>query len=122
MLTGFAPIACGAAVASLIAACSLRTPPPPGADGALIYELQNCANCHDEGLGGTSRGPGLVGLAQHWNAADLAGYLADPAAYLEDDERLQELEASHSGEMGPYANLTLDQRTVLARWLLQVAG
>ena len=38
-------------------ACTLRRDPPPGAGGADIYELQNCANCHGELGGGNSLGP-----------------------------------------------------------------
>jgi mono/diheme cytochrome c family protein len=106
-------------VAMVLGACSLRTPPPPGATGDLIYELQNCANCHAADGAGTSRGPALVGLAEHWTAERLAAFLEEPAVFLERDARLRALEEAHPGKMSRYDNLTLDQRLTLSRWLLQ---
>ena len=106
----------------LAVGCSLRQPPPEGASGPLIYELQNCANCHGEDRAGTARGPALAGLDRNWDRASLAEYLADPRAFAERDPRLDALRESHPGEMSRYDNLTLEQRLVLADWLLAGAG
>lgn len=101
------------------AACSLRRQPPPGADGAEIYRLQNCANCHGDAREGTRRGPPLAGLRANWDSARLAEYLADPASMVARDPRLMTLDERFGGiQMGRYDNLDLAQRTTLAQWLL----
>lgn len=105
-------------LSATLAACSTRTPPPPGATGDLIYELQNCANCHGVDGEGTSRGPALANLPEHWTAERLAGFLEAPDGFLERDERLRALEKAYPGKMSRYDNLDLEQRTTLASWLL----
>lgn len=105
-------------VSTLVLACSLRKDPPPGASGPVIYELQNCANCHGPERAGTRLGPPLAGLGGRWTRARLADYLADPRAMVASDARLAELDRQWSSDMGPYDNLTLEERLVLADWLL----
>jgi len=102
----------------LVVACSFRKDPPPGADGATIYELQNCANCHGTELEGKSLGPALQGLAANWSEGELARFLADPGPFLARDARLEGLHRAYPGAMSRYDNLDLEQRTTLARWLL----
>ncbi len=99
-------------------ACSLRTDPPPGAKGAEIYVLQNCHNCHGERREGNSRGPALQDLGRHWTRDTLARFLADPAPFLERDERLQALRRPYSDDMSRYDNLTEEERERLAEHLL----
>jgi mono/diheme cytochrome c family protein len=108
----------GALVLALALGCSLRRDPPPGATGAEIYVYQNCANCHGENGEGRSQGPALAGLASSWELDALVGFLADPDPFVERDPRLAALLEEHSGEMSSYANLTREERTVLAAWLL----
>lgn len=103
---------------ALVAACSTRRPPPPGASGDVIYQLQNCANCHGEDRRGTRLGPSLVPLASSWTRESLASYLADPRAMVAADERLAALDREFSADMGRYDNLSQDERLVLAGWLL----
>ena len=108
-------------VASLVllgTACQTRKDPPAGAGGDLIYELQNCANCHGENGEGNMLGPPLARLSSHWTAEELTEYLADPDAMLAGDERLQGIAKGYSGQMSRYDNLSLEQRRVLAEWLL----
>lgn len=101
------------------AACSLRRTPPPGADGAEIYRLQNCANCHGGAREGTHHGPALDGLRAHWERDRLAEFLADPAAFAAHDARLEGMDRQYGGvTMGRYDNLDLAQRSTLAEWLL----
>jgi mono/diheme cytochrome c family protein len=102
----------------LATACSTRRPPPPGASGDVIYALQNCANCHGETREGTRLGPALLPLSPSWTRERLAEYLADPRALVASDERLAALDRQFSTDMGPYANLSQDERLVLAGWLL----
>lgn len=99
-------------------ACSLRRQPPPSADGATIYRLQNCANCHGERGEGT-HGPPLANLGAHWTRETLAEFVADPAPVAERDPRLKELNDRYGGgKMGRYDNLDLALRLTLADWLL----
>ena len=107
-----------AATALASAGCAFRRDPPPDADGATIYAFQLCANCHADDARGTSRGPDLAGLAEHWDVEGLAAFLADPEEAVEGDERLARLARESSSTMRSYANLSLEQRRVLARWLL----
>jgi len=102
----------------LVVACSLRKQPPPGASGEVIYELQNCANCHGPAREGTRLGPALAGLDPSWTRERLAEYLDDPRAMVAREPRLQELDRTWSTDMGRYDNLSQDQRLVLADWLL----
>jgi mono/diheme cytochrome c family protein len=106
----------------LVPACAFRRQPPPGASGAVIYELQNCANCHGDQREGTRRGPPLAGLAAHWTGPELAEFFLDPRAQVERDARLRAYDAEYgSSDMSSYANLDRSQRTTLALWLLEVA-
>ncbi len=107
-------------VLSLFApACIFRRQPPPGASGAEIYRLQNCANCHGEEREGTRRGPPLAGLSANWSAERLAEYLADPPAMVANDARLAAYDEQYgSSDMGRYDNLDLALRSTLAAWLL----
>ena len=105
-------------VGVFVSACNLRQPPPPGANGATIYRLQNCANCHGENREGKSLGPKLLGLQKHWDPEALASFLSNPKDFLGRDERLAQLEKSYPGSMSRYDNLSKEQRLVLAEWLL----
>ena len=103
-----------------LSACSLRRQPPPSADGATIYRLQNCANCHGaRGEGKSRHGPELRGLGAHWTRDTLAEFLADPVPAAERDPRLLELQERSGGKMGRYDNLDLPLRLTLADWLLE---
>jgi cytochrome c553 len=107
----------------LAPACSFRRQPPPGASGAEIYRLQNCANCHGEVREGTRLGPPLAGLRAHWTRARLTEYLADPRPMVEADARLSALDERYgSSDMGRYDNLDLSQRSTLAEWLLEAGA
>lgn len=106
------------AFALLLAACSLRQAPPPGAPGDVIYALQNCAICHGHDREGKSNGPGLVDLDRHWTRDTLTEFLGDPRAFEATDPRIAALRDQYSSAMDPYTNLTLAERRVLANWLL----
>lgn len=97
---------------------SCRQAPPPGASGDLIYELQNCANCHGEDRRGTKRGPALFGLGSYWERTSMAEFFADPKRLSNQDARLGAMAKAYPAEMSTYDNLTLSQRLVLADYLL----
>jgi mono/diheme cytochrome c family protein len=99
-------------------ACWGPKQPPPGADAELIYELQNCANCHGERGSGARLGPPLGGIEEHWSAPSLAEFLADPESWRARDARLAEQARALGSVMEPYANLSAQERLRLAEWLL----
>lgn len=104
----------------LSAACSSRIPPPPGAGGAEIYRLQNCANCHGDSGEGNFLGPALENLKRDWNLPDLVSFLADPGPFLAKNGRLATLRKAYPAAMSRYDNLDENQLGVLARWLLEL--
>jgi len=95
---------------------------PEGASGADIFVLQNCRQCHEDDGSGSGRAPALGNLRANWTTDQLVLYLFDPAPFIAADARLKKLEDDHSLEMPRYHNLTEDQRTVLAAWLLDRFG
>lgn len=101
------------------AGCTARKDPPADAAGGQIYEFQNCQNCHGRNGEGTALGPPLAKLSSHWTRAALTQYLADPEAAARTDERLGALANAYSGRMTRYDNLSEEQRSVLAGWLLE---
>ncbi|MAB81440.1 MAG: hypothetical protein CMJ89_19035 [Planctomycetes bacterium] len=109
-----------ALVLCLSAACSTRIPPPPGAGGAEIYRLQNCANCHGGSGEGNTLGPALKNLNKDWNLPDLVSFLADPGPFLAKNGRLATLRKAYPAAMSRYDNLDADQLGELARWLLEL--
>lgn len=106
------------ALAGVGTACQTRKDPPAGAPGEMIYELQNCANCHGKNGEGNMLGPPLAKLTSNWSAERLVAFLTDPEPVLAADERLRTLAGTYSSQMTRYDNLTEEQRRVLADWLL----
>ena len=106
------------AAALVAAACISRRPPPEGADGPTIYEYQGCYVCHGDDGGGKSLGPALRGLSANWTREELVHFFVDPDAACEADARLAELRGRYPAAMAKYDNLTEEQRTRLAEWLL----
>ena len=103
----------------LLPGCLGRRPVPEGATGDQIYVLQNCKLCHKADGSGGRRGPKLEDLTRHWSVERLVLYLEDPEQIIADDERLLSREDDFTLSMPSYRNLTFEQRTTLAEWLLQ---
>jgi len=106
------------ALALAATGCFGRKDPPGGADGQVIYDFQNCKNCHGENGEGNSLGPPLAKLSSSWSRDQLAAYLNDPEPVLATNERLRTLAKAYVGKMSRYDNLSEEQRGVLAEWLL----
>ena len=87
-------------------------------DGATLFNRNGCIACHGMNRQGGGLGPVLKGLGQHWTTEQLVAYLEDPKGYAEGDERLKAQGAKYRSPMPPYANLSVDERTTLASWLL----
>lgn len=101
-----------------LAACSMRDQPAIGASGEEIYRVSACASCHGENLEGLGIAPPLLGLSALWSRDELGAFLGDPDRFLEQVERLQQLDFDYSSSMPKYSNLSLDERDRLAGFLL----
>ena len=93
---------------------------PEAVDAAkAIYRKAACFGCHGHEAKGAMAGPTLSGLEAHWTAEDLSEFIADPAAWAADDERLTELAGKFAMPMArPMVPLTPAERLQLAEWLL----
>ena len=86
-----------------------------------VYEAGACWTCHGRphkdqpGLAG----PPLSGLTQHWSAEDLADFIDDPEAWVAKDDRLAVKKSEFTVPMmPPMRPISIEDRTLLARWLL----
>ncbi len=91
----------------------------PAADGPALFKQVGCTDCHGPLGMGSPVGPPLRGLARHWTAESLSGFLADPDAVLEREPRLAELSYRFRNRMPSFAHLTGSQRKTLARHLVE---
>lgn len=98
----------------------MRGQPEPNASGGEIYAVSGCIACHGEDRMGTSRGPSLKGLQDHWANQDLAAYFASPSTWVEKDTRLQQLDETFGASMPAFNNLDQAERNRLAAWLMLV--
>jgi len=80
-----------------------------------------CVQCHGDNLMGTTTGPPLHDLGRHWTEARLVIYLQDPRAYIDTDERLQDMRRKYQTEMPAFA---MDEQTrrAVARYLLSATA
>ena len=93
-------------------------PAPPPA-GAGLYKNWGCAMCHGAEQQGNRFGPPLRALEPHWTAEDLAGYLADPPAFHDRDDRMREIVKTYEAMVMPaFDQYPESERLELARWLL----
>jgi len=97
----------------------MQAQPKPGASGHEIFSVSDCASCHGEHLAGTSMGPSLTSLREHWTDENLADYLSHPAAWIARDSRLKKLDDDFWFSMPDFDNLSDLERMRLANWLLK---
>ena len=102
----------------LLAACSMRGQPEPGASGSEIYAVAGCIACHGSSRDGASIAPSLHNLGSNWNVEELSMYLEDPSTWIEGSERMQKVDQSYTGTMPAFDNLDLQERQRLAAWLI----
>ncbi len=84
-----------------------------------IYKQQLCPSCHGPGREGSWMGPPLRHLGRNWDRERLAEFLLDPTPFIEQDERLKALSRTFRAPMTPRPKLELEQRLLLADWLLE---
>ena len=108
----------GLTLGTTLASCSDAADAGP-VDGATLFNRNGCMACHGMNRQGGSLGPTLKGLAEHWSVEQLVAYLEDPKGYAAQDERLRVQGEAFRSPMPPYANLSVEERTTLAAWLLE---
>ena len=109
----------GLVLLALAFACSTSRPSQRSAGGARIYRMQHCSHCHGDERQGKLHSPPLTGLARHWTHDTLVEYLAAPASFVARDPRLSRAASRYSSRMGPSNDMTAEERSVLAGWLLE---
>lgn len=108
----------GLGLLALAVACAAPRPQPQHASGARVYHRQHCAHCHGEERQGKLHSPPLTDLGKNWTHATLVEYLTSPAAYVARDPRLSRAAAKYASRMGPSNDMTPEERSALADWLL----
>jgi len=68
--------------------------------GAQLFVNFGCIKCHGENLAGTSNGPQLANLNEHWNRTSLIAYLRNPSSYME-EERFKEYRQMYPKQIMP---------------------
>lgn len=101
----------GCALNLVLAGCSK----PPGYH---VFVAAGCVRCHGANRAGTPEGPPLKGLRHTWTADQIVEYLADPAAYVQKEPRLQELVKRYKTPMPSFVTLDEPTRRQLAEYLL----
>ncbi|MFT7486244.1 MAG: cytochrome c553 [Candidatus Paceibacteria bacterium] len=102
----------------LLGSCGDSAAPGPDTQQSL-FRRELCASCHGHKREGSWMGPPLTGLAEHWQAADLAEFIRDPVPFTDDDPRLNELSRKFRTPMAPHKVMGLADRLRLAEWLLE---
>lgn len=85
--------------------------------GRQLYEDHACGRCHGERREGQRTAPPLTGLAQHWTADALVGYLRDPGEVRGQVPRLLQLGDTYSLKMPPI-DAPEDELRDLAEYLI----
>lgn len=79
-----------------------------------------CYNCHGSDLAGTAKGPGLVGLKEHWSRDQLINYLRNPNSFMSGD-RFKDYKAKYPNVIMPsYNNVDVKDLGKIAEYLLQL--
>jgi cytochrome c551/c552 len=103
--------------------CSSSEAPGAGdadlARGKSLFQSAGCTLCHGQNGEGGVAGPALQGLAAHWDAERLAGFIADPSPFVKQDARLAQQAAKYPLPMAAQTSLSEGDRLLLARYLLQ---
>ena len=88
-------------------------------NGRMLF-VEKCALCHGEDGRGNMMGPDLSPGIEHWTEEALIAYIPDAEAYAAESPRLLELREKHSPHMTKFPDLTPDQLTALARFVLTI--
>ena len=85
-----------------------------------LFQDENCTMCHGEMTQGMEElGPALRDLAPYWDRDRLASYLEDPPAFAEANPDFDERrDIAFDLEIPAYDSLSVEQRHILADWLL----
>lgn len=90
-----------------------------GPDGAKLYRVYACAQCHGEKGEGSKvgLGPALTDKREYWDATTLEAYLQDPKGYAAGVERLGQAQTSMPALP---ASLSAEERAALVAHALEL--
>lgn len=97
---------------------SQPTKPRSELTGPELFSDARCGSCHGGDRSGSWMGPPLEGLGAHWDVEGLARYLRDPLPVIEATPRLSKMRRKFPSTMRSFNELTKEERTKIARWLL----
>jgi mono/diheme cytochrome c family protein len=103
---------------SLLACGGGADPDAAPATGASLYQVNACYACHGRGGEGSSMGPSLLDLEQHWTRDQLVEYLLEPQAFVQRDERLRAQRSRYPQRMASFKHLTEEERGLVADHVL----
>jgi|GEM_PF-2470096 len=89
------------------------------ARAASLFQENGCVDCHgDDRLGGEDA-PSLMGIRAHWTEKKLAKYIYNPEFYMVSNPAILKRNPGYDQAMPPFTHLSLEDRMILARWVLQ---
>ncbi|MFT5285058.1 MAG: mono/diheme cytochrome c family protein [Planctomycetota bacterium] len=88
--------------------------------GKELYTRYGCSSCHGATGGGGPLGPPLRDSAKYWQQKSLTDFLVDPAEAYKQDERLAALNEAYRTDMRPFSELTRDQLSGIADFVLSL--
>lgn len=90
------------------------------APGYAVYRSRGCQTCHGADGLGSRMGPSLATVRDDYDRARLTAYLHDPASVLDEDPRLQRLQAKYPRvSMPSYPDLQGEELEALLGFVLE---
>ncbi|MBI9072871.1 MAG: cytochrome c [Melioribacteraceae bacterium] len=88
-------------------------------DALSLMASNRCFMCHTKSLAGSGAGPDIRTVSENWEKEDLVKYLKNPKDFA-DDLRLAELRSKYRSPMTGVNNLTDEEITRIADYLLNL--
>ncbi len=105
-----------------------QSPPPPAFEpltddeavrATALFEENTCVDCHVEDRKGSEAAPSLLGIRAHWTEAKLVKYFYNPEFYMVSDLTVLARNPGYEITMPPFLDMTEEDRSLLAKWVLQ---
>jgi cytochrome c2 len=88
--------------------------------GYAVFRARGCQTCHGTDATGSRMGPSLADARLQFDRKNLAQYLADPNAFIGENDRLLELQARYPRiEMPAYPDLSESDLEALMTFVLE---
>jgi cytochrome c551/c552 len=84
-----------------------------------LFEENACVDCHGEDRKGSEAAPSLFGIRAHWTEAKLMKYFYNPEFYMVSDPTVLARNPGYEITMPPFLDMSEEDRSLLARWVLE---